>query len=49
MLILVQTPATPLPKSHPGPWSPAEIWIALLLPIVLVVFLGFVFVRSRKR
>jgi hypothetical protein len=48
MLILVQTPAIPRPGSHPGPWSPSDIWVVLLLPVLIVAFWGLVFVRSRR-
>jgi hypothetical protein len=48
MLILVQTPTSPRPGSHPGPWGPSEIWMVLLLPMFIVAFLGLVFVRSRR-
>lgn len=49
MLTMLQTPASPQPGRHSGPWSPEEVWIILLVPLVIVVFLGVVFVRSRKR
>ena len=48
MVILVQTPTSPRPGSHPGPWSPSEIWMILLLPMLIVAFLGLVFVRSSR-
>jgi hypothetical protein len=48
MVILVQTPTSPRPRSHPGPWSPSEIWMILLLPMLIVAFLGLVFVRSSR-
>jgi hypothetical protein len=48
MLILVQTPTNPNPASHSAPWSPSQVWMILLLPMLIVAFLGLVFVRSRK-
>jgi hypothetical protein len=48
MLILVQTPPSPRPRSQPGPWTPSEIWLILLLPMLIVAFLGLVFVRSSR-
>jgi len=48
MVILVQTPPSPRPHSHPGPWTPSEIWMILLLPLLIVAFLGLVFVRSNR-
>ena len=48
MVILVQTPTSPSPRSHPGPWSPSEIWMILLLPMLIVAFMGLVFVRSSR-
>jgi hypothetical protein len=49
MLTMLQTPASPQPGRHSGPWSPEEVWIILVVPLVILVFLGVVFVRSRKR
>ena len=48
MLITVQIPTMPKPGSHPGPWSPSDIWMILVLPILIVAFMGLVFVRSRR-
>ena len=46
--MLVQTPTSPKPRSHPGPWGPSEMWMILLLPMLIVAFLGLVFIRSRR-
>ena len=49
MLTMIQTPESPQPGRHPGPWSPQEVWLILLVPALILVFLGVVFVRSRNR
>lgn len=48
VLMRVQTPASPKPRSHPGPLGPSEMWMILLLPMLIVAFLGLVFIRSRR-
>ena len=47
MLTLAQTPTKP--AIHSGSWSSNEIWVVLLIPILIISFLGLVFVQSRKR
>ena len=49
MLTTLQTSESPQPGRHIGPWSSEEVWIILLVPLLILVFLGVVFVRSRKR
>lgn len=48
MLIMAQTPASPSLVNHPGSWSPAGTWIIIAV-LVIAVFWGLVFIRSRKR
>jgi hypothetical protein len=48
MLTLVQTPTRHGMGQVPVSWRQSEILMILLIPMLIVAFLGLVFVRSRK-